>query len=125
MANPATSTDVENRWRSLTPDEVVIVETLLDDAWAMLRRRRPTLEADIAASTVSEADAVRILANMVLRVMKNPEGKRSEQIDDYSYTRDNTLSSGELYVTAEELADLTPEGYRRSKSVRLVAHGDS
>ena len=125
MPNPATPTDVENRWRSLTVDETAVAYTLLDDAWAILVARRPTLEADITAGTVSEANVVRILANMVLRVMKNPEGKRSEQIDDYSYTRDTALSAGELYVTADELADLTPDGYRRSKSVRLVAYGDS
>lgn len=124
MPNPATTTDVENRWRPLTAAEVNVVDTLLGDAWSILTARRPTLEADITAGTVSEANVVRILANMVLRVMKNPEGKRSETIDDYSYTRDNALSAGELHVTDAELADITPEGFKRSKSVRLVAHGD-
>lgn len=125
MANPATTADVAARWRSLTADEEIVAGTLLDDAWAVLLARRPTLEADITAGTVSEANAVRILAAMVIRVMKNPDGKRSETIDDYSYTRDELVSSGLLYVSADELADLTPNGYKRAKSVRLVAHGES
>ena len=125
MANPATTADVESRWRSLTAAETVVADTRLDDAWAHLLAKRPTLEADITAGTVSEANAIRVVSDMVIRLMKNPDGKRSETIDDYSYTRDELVSAGMLYVTDAELADLTPSGYKRSKSVRLVAYGDS
>ena len=125
MPNPATNLDVANRWRSLTAAEETVADTLLGDAWSILTARRPTLEADITAGTVTEANVVRILSQMVLRVMKNPEGYRSQSIDDYSYTRDPAASAGWLYVTDEELADITPDGYKRAKSVRLVAYGDS
>ncbi len=125
MANPATTFDVEARWRSLTVDEQVNAEAFLVDAWALLTSRRPTLEADILAGTVTTSNAVRVVVAMVLRVMRNPDGKRSESIDDYSYTRDDQVSGGLLHVTAVELADLTPDGYKRAKSVRLVAHGES
>ena len=124
MANPATIADVEARWRSLSAEENLNALAFLEDAWALLLSRRPTLEADITAGTVSRANAVRVVAAMVIRVLRNPDGKLEESIDDYRYRRDQVVSSGLLHVTAEELADITPVGYRRAKSVRLIAHGE-
>lgn len=123
MANPATVADIEARWRSLSTQQTTNAEALLDDAWAMLLSRRPTLEADITAGTVSEANVIRVICAMVLRVLRNPEGKLEETIDDYSYRRDSATSTGGLYITPDELADLTP-GRASHRSVRLVAYGD-
>ena len=123
MANPASTTDLESRWRPLTGQEVTNAETFLDDAWAMLLGRRPTLEADIAAGTVTTANVVRVIAAMVLRVMKNPEGYDTETIDDYTYRRNAIISTGALHVTSDELADITP-GRKRRSSVRLVIYGE-
>ena len=123
MANPATTADIEARWRPLSAQETTNAEALLDDAWALLIARRPTLDADIAAETVSEANVIRVVVAMVLRVLRNPDGKLEEKIDDYSYRRDSATSTGGLYVTSDELADLTP-GRRRQRSVRLVVYGD-
>lgn len=124
MANPTTINDIEARFRPLTSEETVTAAALLDDAWSLLLARRPSLDDDIAAVAVSTATAVRVVSAMVIRVLRNPEGMRSEQIDDYSYTRDNMLSAGLLYATAEELSDLTIGGSRHFSSVRLVAHGE-
>jgi hypothetical protein len=56
MTNPATATDLESRfYRELTDRESGIADTWLDDAWAMLLGRRPNLQADITAGTVSQA----------------------------------------------------------------------
>ncbi len=123
MANPAEVADIIARWRPLTAQETTNATALLADAWALLLARRPTLEADITAGTVSEENVVRVVVAMVLRVLRNPEGKLEESIDDYSYKRDAAVSTGGLYVTSDELADLTP-GRRRQRSVRLVAYGD-
>lgn len=124
MANPATVADLEARWRPLTTQETTNAEALLDDAWAILLMRRPNLEADIAAETVSEANVIRVVCAMVLRVLRNPDGKLEEAIDDYRYRRDSSLSGGLLYVSSDELADITP-GRGRRKSVRLVIYGDA
>jgi hypothetical protein len=83
-----------------------------------------TLEADVTAGTVKESTVVRVLCAMVARVFINPEGNLSEQIDDYSYSRDALVASGALTVTQAELADITP-GRRASRSVRLIAHGET
>lgn len=126
MTNPADVDDIVARWRPLSDQETVNAQAFLNDAWALLTLRRPTLEADMAASTVAEANVVRVVCAMVLRVLRNPDGKRTEQIDDYSYTRDDASAGGALTVTPDELASITPAlvlGARRN-SVRLVRHGD-
>lgn len=125
MSNPATTSDIEARfYRPLTERESVIAPQLLDDAWTVLTSRRPTLDADMAAGTVSQANVVRVLVAMVSRVLSNPEGKFLESIDDYSYRRHEVFSSGLLIVTPEELMDVTP-GRRRRRSVRLIANGEA
>jgi hypothetical protein len=125
MANPATTADIEARWRPLSAQEQSNAAAFLDDAWALLLDRRPNLEADLLDGKVSEANAVRVVATMALRVLKNPDGFLEEAVDDYRYRRDALVSSGALHVTADELAVLTPRTTTpRRNSVRLVVHGD-
>lgn len=125
MPNPASIPDVEARFRRLTTAERTNALAFLDDAWALLTGRLPNLDADLTAGTVSTENAVRVVAAMVVRVLRNPNGYLEESIDDYRYRRDQLVSSGALTVTDDELAALTPAGtYRRSGSVRLVAYGD-
>ena len=108
MTNPATTADLVARWRPLSDQEDTNGETFLGDAWRMLRRRITTLEDDIAADTSGDLadEVVRVMATAVLRVMKNPDAKRQESIDDYSWTRDQAASAGLLYFTDDELNDL-------------------
>ena len=61
---------------------------------------------------------------MVLRILRNPEGKQSEQIDDYKYTRGEATASGLLHLTADELAGITPFTKRGRASIRMVAYGE-
>jgi len=124
MPNPATTSDIADRFRPLTAAETTNAQAYLEDAWALLTARLPALEGNLAAGTVSAGNVVRVVANMVIRVLRNPEGKSEEQIDDYRYRRDALLSSGVLTVTPDELADLTPGAGRRTNSVRLVAYGE-
>lgn len=123
MPNPVSTGDIEDRWRPLTDQETLNAEAFIDDAWWLLLSRRPSLEDQLADETVSEGNVVRVICAMVLRVLKNPNGLLQESIDDYTYRRDTLVSGGLLYVTSDELADVTP-GRARSRSVRLVAHGD-
>lgn len=112
MTNPATTADLVARWRPLSTQETTNGTTFLADAWRMLRRRVTTIEADIAADTTGDlaAEAVRVMCTAVLRVMKNPDGKRQEAIDDYSWTRDQAVAAGLLYFMDEELDDLIVDG---------------
>lgn len=127
MTNPATTEDLEARWRPLSAQEEVNGETFLEDAWRMLRRRITTLEADIADDTSGdlEAEVVRVMATAVLRVMKNPDGKRQEAIDDYSWSLDQAVSAGLLYFTDDELNELIVDnsGPSGAFSVDLLGAG--
>jgi len=122
----ATVTDLEERWRPLGESERTVAESLLDDAWeAVLLPQRPNLPALVTAGSVAERTVRFVLCSMVLRVLRNPDGKSQESIDDYRYVRDASVSSGALYVSPDELAMLVPAASRaRLRSVRLVAYGD-
>ncbi len=126
MVNPATPADLAARWRPLNTAEAAIAQTLLDDAYAILLARLPTLEARMSAvpPTVSAELVVGVICSMVLRVLRNPDGKRQESIDDYSWTRDNAVSAGLLYASEDELR-LMAGSQSRVRSIRLVVHGES
>lgn len=98
----ATVADLADRLgRDLTAAEERQAQPLLDDATAIITDRFPRY-----ATTPTQASTA-VCAAMVLRVLRNPDGKRSEQIDDYSYTIDSARSAGELYLTAHEIDTLT------------------
>lgn len=51
-----------------------------------------------------------VISEVVARRARNPDGKRNERIDDYSYTLDAAASSVELTLTADEWARLSQDG---------------
>lgn len=124
MPNPATTSDIVDRFRPLTAAETNNAQAYLEDAWALVTGRLPSLEANMTAGSVTVANVVRVISAMVIRVLRNPDGKSEESIDDYRYRRDSLVSSGILAVTDDELADLTPAATRSRNSVRLVAYGE-
>lgn len=103
MANPTAVSDIEARWRPLSPSETIVATSLLADAWSTLIGRVPSLDQRLTDGSVSPDLVVAVVSAMVLRVLRNPEGKRQESLDDYSYTRDQALSAGVLYVTDAEI----------------------
>lgn len=132
MANPAIPADVAARWRPLSTDEETVAYTLLSDAWRMLGRdykaaTGTTLDAAMVADPTLTPDVVQIIAQAVIRVLRNPDGLQQEQIDDYSYTRDTKAASGTLYIDPDELAALIgmPDTKGRAFSINLIADYDS
>lgn len=124
MPNPATVADIEDRWRPLTEQETTNAVAFLGDAWAELLSRRPNLEADVTAGTVAEANVIRVVSAMVLRILKNPGGYDQESIDDWTGRRNALVADGVLRVTPDELAAVSP-GRATRRSVRLVVYGDA
>lgn len=98
----ATAADVVGRWRPLTAAEEAQAEVLLDDASDLIRFRVPDVDARIAAGDLPATIAKQVAVAMVKRVMKNPNGLISEQIDDYSYRRADGGPNGELELTDDE-----------------------
>lgn len=121
MANPATVADLEARWRPLSSDESSVAQALLDDAWEILLARVPLLSNRLDDASLSEGLVIAVETAMVLRVLKNPDGKRSESIDDYTWVRDNAVSAGLLYLDGAELLQLSPD---RSDAYTISPFGE-
>lgn len=116
----ATIPDVEARFeRALTADERRILPARLTDALDLLVGRVPRLHDRVADGTLSTTSVKRVQVDMVLRLLRNPDGWRQESIDDWSGTRDRDLSAGQLHVTDGELATLMPAGRRVPGTIRL------
>ncbi|CAN5808423.1 hypothetical protein BH24ACT15_BH24ACT15_37550 [soil metagenome] len=127
MANPATVTDIENRWRPLSANETIVATTLLADAWTLLTATDMTIDTRLSAvpPTLSANLVIPVLCSMVLRVLKNPDGKAQESIEDYSYTRDRAIAGGALYVDDSELARLTTAVDSGAFTIRLYGAPDT
>ena len=93
--------DIAAGWRPLSDAEIVTARGLIEEATVLLHVEVPGI--DLLDESIVRFVAVR----MIRRVMKNPGGYRvrTESIDDYSDggTIDSALSTGELYVSAQEL----------------------
>lgn len=114
MPNPAVLQNVADAYeRPLTPDEQRVVPNWLDQAWRLLSRTVPAVEARMmvdapAASALTVADVTDVLVAMVVRVLRNPDGLRTWNGDDYGQTVDSALSTGQLYVSDAERDSLMP-----------------
>lgn len=113
MANPATTDDVESRWRPLLDSEYAVVTTRLDDAWRKLRRLVPDLEDRMIGDVDLSDEAVQVLADAVIRLMENPRGhiKGSIAVDDASTTWElaDAYARDDLFFTDAELDSLRGE----------------
>lgn len=93
--------DVAAGWRPLSAEETVTAQGLIEEASVLLRVMVPNVD------TLDESIVRFVAVRMIRRVMKNPGGYRvrTESVDDYSDggTIDSALSTGELYVSDQEL----------------------
>ena len=82
----ATPVDVEARLgRPLDESETQVVSARLNDAELIIRSRIPDLDEKVLDGTVTEAAIVMVEAEMVLRLVRNPEGYTAETDGNYSY----------------------------------------
>ena len=101
MASFATIDDLESRLgRSFTPTETSQATAFLADAEDVIRARFHLV--DPVPNVVRK-----VCCAMVLRVLRNPDGKRQESIDDYSYTIDSSRSTGQVYLPESEADEIS------------------
>ncbi|MFD5599182.1 Gp19/Gp15/Gp42 family protein [Leucobacter sp. NPDC058333] len=105
MADPlATKADVEaSLLRSLSTAEGEFLPKLLERAEQMLIGYVPDLLTRAAEGTWLRGVVIRIEADMVARVLRNPEGMRQESDGVYSYSVDWAVASGRLKPLDDEL----------------------
>jgi hypothetical protein len=110
--NPATIDAVRGTLeRPLTPEEEAAVPNWLNRAWTILQGKVPGIVGRMALESdqplaLDEDLVVDVLAAMVERKVRNPDGLRSFTVDDVVHTVDAALSSGQIYPTPDELASL-------------------
>jgi len=107
-------------------NEMLMCQAFLDDVELKIRVRIPTLDALIAAGTVSAAVVQAVEVAAVRRVLLNPEGFSQEAIDNWSGTRAAVVAGGLLTIADLEWRDILPgiEGRRRG-AIRAVAYGEA
>lgn len=99
----ATVEDVEARLgRDLDESESQIVTVRLNDVELLIRSRLPDLDAKIADGALDEDVVKMVQADAILRLIKNPDGFRSETDGNYSYQIDERVASGRLDIMARE-----------------------
>lgn len=105
--------DIASGWRTLasnTPagyDEALLAEGLIEDAWDLILSRVPGVESRLVSEELRQSTVKRVIRWMVRRVLMNPDGIYQQSGDDYSEMRDKAISSGLLYLSPEEHADLS------------------
>ena len=99
----ATADDVVTLWaKEPEPEVMALIERRLEQVERMIRRRIPTLDSKTAASQTFLADLIDIEADVVLRLVRNPEGYMSETDGTYTYQLQADLTSGRLEVLDDE-----------------------
>lgn len=96
--------DVAERFGSMTQAQEGLAAHLVRAASALLRQRFPAIDADVKAGRLDAEVAALTVANMVLRVMFNPQGLRSETTGPFSRTYDTTAAAGMLVITKDDEA---------------------
>lgn len=105
----ATSATIEEMWRDLSPTEETQADALCRYASAIIRAEVPSVDARVAAGTLSADLPTLVCAQMVMRVMKNPSGVAAETVGPWSvtYGSSGTQATGALVLTDADLALLT------------------
>lgn len=106
----ATVEDVKSRWLTGSlPATDTQVLTLIEDAEDIIAGEYPGMVADVAAGTVPVTRVVRVVARMIMRVLRNPEGHRTVAEATGPFSGSTTFGGenpGELYLTDDDRRDL-------------------
>lgn len=99
------------------------VEAWIADVEAMVSARIPDITERVTSGALSSQVVSAVIANAVIRKIKNPDGKQNERIDDYSYGLTADAARGELFLTEDEWALLLPSVASGAFSIRPHGQG--
>ncbi|MBQ1047857.1 hypothetical protein KBX50_05210 [Micromonospora sp. C51] len=116
----ATVGEVAELFGTMTPAQETLTAALLRRASEMLRARFPDLTDRVADGSIpADAPAMAVI-NMVLRVLRNPDGLRAETTGPFSRTYDTTVAAGLLVISDSEMALMAPAGTGEALQVGTV-----
>ncbi len=99
---------VSEQYGTLTAAQEGLTSALLRTASKLVRQRFPRVDAQIVAGLIDPEVVALVVTNMVLRVLRNPGGLRSETIGPFSKSYDVGEAAGLLAITKAEEGMLTP-----------------
>ena len=127
MADYAIVQDVQDRYGSPITGEVRTrqVQAWLDDVHTTIRAQIPGFDAAVAAGTPDAAVVKMVVANAVVRRLRNPDGLRTTttSIDDGSITKTrggSPTGDGLAWLTDDEWAMLEPLDDPEALSIRYA-----
>jgi hypothetical protein len=124
MADLAVISDVETLFRPLADDELALGDRLIRMASARLRAKVANLDLRIATGDLDPLTVTDVVASMVVRVLRNPEGVTQETIGPMGATFSAQVAPGFLMVTPDELELLVPiKAVRAAVGTIKVDHG--
>lgn len=109
-----TFSDIENEWRPLSAAERTTIPGKSATAWTRIKADTRDIEdkLGVVPQVVSTDTVKSVMVSMIVRVLKNQDSARqiSKSADDWSksVTLDNSVSSGEMYVSGYEHGLLNP-----------------
>lgn len=135
MADPEpllTPADVKGRWLSSMgpfPATDSELEKHVADAEGLILNEFPDIPARIEKGTLKKSTVVRVGARMVLRLLNNPTGARTEQESAGEFSQSRTVTGdilGEVYLSDRDSAELTeknPSPRATPKAFTLMPRG--
>lgn len=116
----ATVGEVAAQFGTLTPAQEGLTAWLVRAASKLLRSYYPLLDANIAAGRVDPDVVSLVVVNAVLRVLRNPQGLRSETVGPFSRSYDTSVAAGMLAFSKDELLILVPVPAARTRASTIM-----
>ncbi len=109
MAHATLQDVTDSLGRPIVGAEATQVSGWLDKIERIIARRLGDLDALIADNRLSAELLADVETEAVIRKIKNPDGKVAEGIDDYNYRLNENARKGDLFLTEEEWALISPD----------------
>lgn len=110
----ADTTDVADRFEgSLSEAQLTWVDVKILDAEALLVTHIPRLSNPALMNANDALNARRVVADAVLRVLRNPAGIHQEEVGPWRVVRDKSAAAGALFFTPDELSTFRQVRRRR------------
>ena len=109
MAHATLQDVTDSLGRPIVGAESTQVNGWLDKIERIIARRLGDLDALIANDRLSAELLADVETEAVIRKIKNPDGKVAEGIDDYNYRLNENARKGDLFLTEEEWALISPD----------------
>lgn len=117
----ATVGEVAAQFGTLSQAQEALAGTLLRAASKMVRAKFPPIDSQMASGVVDpEVVALGVVA-MVLRVLRNPSGLRSESVGPFSRAYDTSAAAGLLVITDDDESLFKPPTTRLGRARTIMA----